>query len=115
MRGGRHLAGSVSHYCISHASCPVVAVPEQLSELQHDLPEECTRHHDLAIAGGELDDATAAISGPLTARHRPWEGRPVVVDRSAAAAQPIQLGPAPPLPRHHADPGNITAIRKEER
>jgi nucleotide-binding universal stress UspA family protein len=51
MRGGRYLAGSVSHYCISHASCPVVAVPEQLSELQHDLPEECTRHHDLAIAG----------------------------------------------------------------
>jgi len=40
MRGGRYLAGSVSHYCISHAICPVVAVPEQLSELQHDLPEE---------------------------------------------------------------------------
>jgi nucleotide-binding universal stress UspA family protein len=50
IRGGPYLAGSVSHYCISHASCPVVAVPEQLSNPQYDLPDESTRHHDLADA-----------------------------------------------------------------
>jgi nucleotide-binding universal stress UspA family protein len=29
-RGRPYPAGSISHYCISHASCPVVTVPEQL-------------------------------------------------------------------------------------
>jgi nucleotide-binding universal stress UspA family protein len=50
IRGGPYLAGSVSHFCISHASCPVVAVPEQLSNPHHELPDESTRHHDLADA-----------------------------------------------------------------
>jgi nucleotide-binding universal stress UspA family protein len=50
MRGRPYLAGSVSHYCISHASCPVVAVPEQLRNPQQDLPNEGTRHRDLAVA-----------------------------------------------------------------
>jgi nucleotide-binding universal stress UspA family protein len=50
MRGGPYLAGSVSHYCISYASCPVVTVPEQqLSDPQHK-PDESTRHHDPAVA-----------------------------------------------------------------
>jgi nucleotide-binding universal stress UspA family protein len=31
---GRLLAGSVSHYCLSHAACPVVAVPAP----PHDVP-----------------------------------------------------------------------------
>jgi nucleotide-binding universal stress UspA family protein len=26
---GRLLVGSISHYCLSHASCPVVAVPAE--------------------------------------------------------------------------------------
>jgi nucleotide-binding universal stress UspA family protein len=50
IRGRRYLAGSVSHYCISHASCPVVTVPEQLSNPQHDLPDDSTRHHVVAVA-----------------------------------------------------------------
>ena len=29
---GRLISGSVSHYCLSHASCPVVAVPATLEE-----------------------------------------------------------------------------------
>jgi len=29
-RGRPYTAGSISHYCISHATCPVVTVPEQL-------------------------------------------------------------------------------------
>jgi nucleotide-binding universal stress UspA family protein len=28
---GRVLAGSISHYCLSHAVCPIVAVPAELS------------------------------------------------------------------------------------
>jgi nucleotide-binding universal stress UspA family protein len=50
IRGRPYLAGSVSHYSISHASCPVVTVPEQPSNPQPDLPDESIRHHDLAVA-----------------------------------------------------------------
>jgi nucleotide-binding universal stress UspA family protein len=49
VRGGPYLAGSVSHYCISHARCPVVAVPEQPSNPQRDVPDERTRHYDRAL------------------------------------------------------------------
>jgi nucleotide-binding universal stress UspA family protein len=37
VRGRAHLAGSVSHYCISYASCPVVTVPGLLPSSLHDL------------------------------------------------------------------------------
>jgi nucleotide-binding universal stress UspA family protein len=50
VRGRPYLAGSVSHYCISHASCPVVTVPEQLFDPQDDLPDQGTRHQDFAVA-----------------------------------------------------------------
>jgi nucleotide-binding universal stress UspA family protein len=50
VRRGRYLAGSVSHYCISHASCPVVTVPEPWPNPQHDLLGHSTRHHDTAVA-----------------------------------------------------------------
>jgi hypothetical protein len=32
----RLVGGSVSHYCLSHASCPVVAVPGPVAEPVHD-------------------------------------------------------------------------------
>jgi nucleotide-binding universal stress UspA family protein len=32
VQGRRYLAGSISHYCISHASCPVVTVPGLLPD-----------------------------------------------------------------------------------
>jgi nucleotide-binding universal stress UspA family protein len=50
IRGRRYLAGSVSHYCISHASCPVVTVPEPWPNPQHDLSDHSTRHLDTALA-----------------------------------------------------------------
>jgi len=50
LRGGPYLAGSVSHYCISRARCPVVAVPEQPSDPQRDLADESSHHHDVALA-----------------------------------------------------------------
>ena len=50
VRGRHYLAGSVSHYCISHASCPVVTVPEPPLNPQHDLSGHSTGHHDTAVA-----------------------------------------------------------------
>jgi nucleotide-binding universal stress UspA family protein len=49
VRGRPYLTGSVSHYCISHASCPVVTVPELLPEPPHDLSGNSTRYHDTAL------------------------------------------------------------------
>jgi nucleotide-binding universal stress UspA family protein len=51
VRGGRYLAGSISHYCISHASCPVVTVPALLPTPQHDpLGNSGPRHRETAVA-----------------------------------------------------------------
>ena len=50
VRGGLYLAGSVSHYCISHASCPVVTVPELLPRPLHDLSGDSTGRRDTAAA-----------------------------------------------------------------
>ena len=36
---GRLLTGSVSHYCLSHALCPVVAVPAPISDRPHEDAE----------------------------------------------------------------------------
>jgi nucleotide-binding universal stress UspA family protein len=62
VRGGRYLAGSISHYCISHASCPVVTVPALLPTPQHDpLGNSGPRHRDTAVA---------AASWPAVDGHR---------------------------------------------
>jgi nucleotide-binding universal stress UspA family protein len=62
VRGGRYLAGSISHYCISHASCPVVTVPALLPTPQHD---------PLGNSGpGHRDTAVAAASWPAVGGHR---------------------------------------------
>jgi nucleotide-binding universal stress UspA family protein len=50
VRGRPYLAGSVGHYCVSHASCPVVTVPEQLPNPQPDLSDQSTRLRDFAVA-----------------------------------------------------------------
>jgi nucleotide-binding universal stress UspA family protein len=49
---GRLLAGSVSHYCLSHAACPVVAVPAP--------------PHDVSVSNAEeeLSEQTAAATAP---------------------------------------------------
>jgi nucleotide-binding universal stress UspA family protein len=52
---GRLLAGSVSHYCLSHAACPVVAVPAP----PHDVPvgnaEEGQSEQTAEAAGAETE------------------------------------------------------------
>jgi len=50
VRGRPYLTGSVSHYCISHASCPVVTIPEILPKPLHDLPGNSTSYQDTALA-----------------------------------------------------------------
>jgi nucleotide-binding universal stress UspA family protein len=67
----RYLAGSVSHYCISHASCPVVTVPEPWPNPQHDLLGHSTHHDDTAVA--------AAVKMPWAAvedDRRPYTATP---------------------------------------
>jgi nucleotide-binding universal stress UspA family protein len=51
---GRLLAGSVSHYCLSHAACPVVAVPAP--------------PHDVSVgdADEEQSEQTTAAAAPKT-------------------------------------------------
>ena len=44
-----YLAGSIGHYCISHASCPVVTVPEPVPD-SNGLPDHDTGHHASAVA-----------------------------------------------------------------
>lgn len=39
---GRVLLGSTSHYCLSHASCPVVAVPQPSVSSPHTEPQAPT-------------------------------------------------------------------------
>jgi nucleotide-binding universal stress UspA family protein len=50
VRGRPYLTGSVGHYCISHASCPVVTVPDLLAKPLHDLSGNSTRDNDTALA-----------------------------------------------------------------
>jgi len=50
VRDRPHLAGSVSHYCISYASCPVVTVPGLLPSSLHDLSGDRPGRRDRAAA-----------------------------------------------------------------
>jgi nucleotide-binding universal stress UspA family protein len=50
VRGRAHLAGSVSHYCISYASCPVVTVPGLLPSPLHDQSGDSSGRRDRAAA-----------------------------------------------------------------
>jgi nucleotide-binding universal stress UspA family protein len=57
---GRLLAGSVSHYCLSHAACPVVAVPGP--------------PHDLSV-GKAQEEQTAAAPAPETESPKGMKGK----------------------------------------
>ncbi|HKN43988.1 MAG TPA: universal stress protein, partial [Propionibacteriaceae bacterium] len=53
---GRLLTGSVSHYCLSHAACPVVAVPVPSFD-RAEVPDTA----ELATSSGSEQDLAAAI------------------------------------------------------
>lgn len=50
VRGRPYLTGSVGHYCISHASCPVVTVPEPWLNPEHDLSGDNAHYHEVSVA-----------------------------------------------------------------
>jgi nucleotide-binding universal stress UspA family protein len=52
------LAGSIGHYCVSHASCPVVTVPELLP-YSNGLPDRTTLHHASTV--GAASGAAADV------------------------------------------------------
>jgi hypothetical protein len=60
---GRVLAGSVSHYCLSHAVCPVVAVPAP----PHDVP--------VGNAEKEQSEQTAAAVAQRQSRPKERKGK----------------------------------------
>jgi len=62
VRGHPYLVGSVNHYCISHASCPVVTVPEAWLNPEHDLSGDDAHYHEVSVAAAGY---TAAASGRL--------------------------------------------------
>jgi hypothetical protein len=49
IRANRYPAGSVSHYCISHATCPVVTVPALLADAAPEPSAENSRHDEHAL------------------------------------------------------------------
>ena len=61
IRRRAYLAGSIGHYCISHASCPVVTVPEPVPD-SNGLPDHDTGHHASAVAAA----SRAAAAGYRT-------------------------------------------------
>jgi hypothetical protein len=56
-----YLDGSIDHYCISHASCPVVTVPEPVHD-SNGMPNHDTRHPASAVAAA----GPAAADGDRT-------------------------------------------------
>ena len=49
IQGRPYLVGSISHYCISHATCPVVTVPALLADAAPEPSGENSRHDERAL------------------------------------------------------------------
>jgi nucleotide-binding universal stress UspA family protein len=49
IQGRTYLAGSISHYCISYATCPVVTVPAVLAHAAPELSGENSRHDERGL------------------------------------------------------------------
>jgi Universal stress protein family len=49
IQGRPYLVGSISHYCISHATCPAVTVPALLADAASEPSGENSRHDELAL------------------------------------------------------------------
>jgi len=50
IQGRTNLVGSISHYCISHSTCPVVTVPAVLSHAAPEPSGENSRNDERALA-----------------------------------------------------------------
>jgi nucleotide-binding universal stress UspA family protein len=49
IRARPYLAGSISHYCVSHAACPVVTVPAVLAHAAPEQSGENSRHDERGL------------------------------------------------------------------
>jgi nucleotide-binding universal stress UspA family protein len=49
IQGRPNLVGSISHYCISYATCPVVTVPAVLAHAAPEPSGENSRHDERAL------------------------------------------------------------------
>jgi nucleotide-binding universal stress UspA family protein len=65
---GRLLAGSVSHYCLSHAACPVVAVPAPPHDVPVDNAEEERSEQTAAAAETESPTGLGGVSHRMERR-----------------------------------------------
>jgi hypothetical protein len=50
IQGRPYLAGSISHYCISHATCPVVTVPALLDYPHSERSSDNGHRHELSAS-----------------------------------------------------------------
>ncbi|HEX3198608.1 MAG TPA: universal stress protein [Propionibacteriaceae bacterium] len=60
---GHRLVGSVCHYCISHAACPVVAVPSPARDHRVGSPREEEADQAAGAVGPETESAARKSSG----------------------------------------------------
>jgi nucleotide-binding universal stress UspA family protein len=83
---GRLVSGSVSHYCLSHASCPVVAVPAPASD--HGAEESDTAGPD-TTAGTDQEVRAATPAAERTSGEAEESGTTLVVAGVDASAESL--------------------------
>jgi nucleotide-binding universal stress UspA family protein len=81
---GRLLNGSVSHYCLSHAACPVLAVPAPLSD---GIAEPSDTVEAAAITETDQDAAVAVQAAERWTDEAETVGTPLVVAGVDASAE----------------------------
>ena len=83
---GRLVSGSVSHYCLSHAACPVVAVPAPASD--RGAEESDTAGPD-TTAGTDQDVRATTAAAETASGEREESGTPLVVAGVDASAESL--------------------------
>jgi nucleotide-binding universal stress UspA family protein len=82
---GRLLSGSVSHYCLSHAVCPVVAVPAPSDRRAED--SDAAGQDTTVVIDEGVGAASPAAEGMIDEAEAP--GRPLVVAGLDASAESL--------------------------
>jgi nucleotide-binding universal stress UspA family protein len=83
---GRLLSGSVSHYCLSHAACPVVAVPAPVSD-QIGEDSEMVGQETTVVVEEDLEAAIPVVEEMTDETETP--GTPLVVVGVDASAEAL--------------------------
>jgi hypothetical protein len=73
---GRLLVGSISHYCLTHATCPVVAVPAKRPDKYQRLRPSarcltpCSMSCDIKKSAGTISSQPASVNHQGAVTHR---------------------------------------------